>query len=283
MCRWLAYTGSPILLEELLFKTDVSLIDQSLLARRAETPTNGDGFGIGWYGDQPEPGLYRHIRPAWNDDNLRDLAAHIESSLFLAHVRAAHGSGVQRSNCHPFRHGRWLFVHNGHTDGFEEMKRDLVLAIAPDLYPLIRGTTDSEIMFYLALTHGLEQDPLGALQMMAGEIEEIARSHGVEAPLHMTFGVSDGERLMAVRYASAGPQPTLYHSADMRALSQMFCDTPRQPFSEDARVIVSEPLTELTEIWVEIPESSCVEIIGDRVIRSPFVPCVPSPAGLPGR
>ncbi len=283
MCRWLAYTGSPILLEELLFKTDVSLIDQSLLARRAETPTNGDGFGIGWYGDQSSPGLYRHIRPAWNDDNLRDLSAHIESSLFLAHVRAAHGSAVQRSNCHPFRYGRWLFVHNGHTDGFEEIKRDLILAIAPELYPQIRGTTDSEVLFYLALTHGLQEDPFGALQMMAGEVEEVARTHGVDAPLHMTLGISDGERLLAVRYASAGPQPTLYHSANMRALSQMFCDAPRQPFSEDARLIVSEPLTELTEIWVEIPESSCVEIVGDRVIRSPFEPRVPSPAGLSGR
>ena len=49
MCRWLAYSGSPIRLEELLVKRDRSLIDQSLHSRQGATTTNGDGFGVGWY------------------------------------------------------------------------------------------------------------------------------------------------------------------------------------------------------------------------------------------
>ena len=113
MCRWLAYSGDRILLENILFEPKHSLIDQSMASKSVETPTNGDGFGVGWYGTQPYPGLFRSIRPAWNDFNLRDLAGQIESRHFLAHIRAASHATVQATNCHPFRRGRWLFVHNG--------------------------------------------------------------------------------------------------------------------------------------------------------------------------
>ena len=37
MCRWLAYSGTPIRLEELLVKRDRSLIDQSLHSRLGAT------------------------------------------------------------------------------------------------------------------------------------------------------------------------------------------------------------------------------------------------------
>ena len=104
MCRWLAFSGSPIAIEELVIKPDFSLIDQSLNARMAPKPTNGDGFGIGWYGRQKQPAVYRSMQPAWNDGNLADLAFQIESPLFLAHVRRSTGTPVQQSNCHPFHH-----------------------------------------------------------------------------------------------------------------------------------------------------------------------------------
>jgi len=106
MCRWLACTGSPVFIDELIFKPEHSLIEQSLSATSGATPTNGDGFGIGWRGTKETPGLYRSVQPAWNDRNLRDLAEHIESGHFIAHVRAATGTAVQHSNCHPFRFGK---------------------------------------------------------------------------------------------------------------------------------------------------------------------------------
>ena len=127
----------------------------------AET-TNGDGFGVGWYGDGPTPGVFRSIEPAWNDANLRELAGHVRSPLFFAHIRAAIGSAVQQTNCHPFRHENWLFMHNGYIDELATIKRDLVLAIDPSLFPQIEGPTDTEMLFYLALTFGLEDDPAGA-------------------------------------------------------------------------------------------------------------------------
>src|SRR5512132_3398153 len=178
MCRWLAYSGSPILLEE-LYKPAHSLIDQSMHSRLGATTTNGDGFGVGWYVDGRPPGVFRAVGPAWSDRNLRELAGHVASPLFVAHIRASTGTAVQQSNCHPFRHGRWLWVHNGLIRDFPQLKRDLVLAVAPSLYPAIEGSADSEVMFFLALSFGLEDDPPAAVERMVGFIEATGRRHGI--------------------------------------------------------------------------------------------------------
>src|SRR5215208_2248116 len=160
MCRWLAYSGSSIPLDELLYKPEHSLIDQSLHARLGVETTNGDGFGVGWYGGGANtPVLFRSIVPIWNDHNLREISARVQSPLFLAHVRASTGTAVQQTNCHPFRYGRWLWVHNGLVREFPRLKRALALAIDESLYACIEGSTDSELLFYLALTLGLEDDP----------------------------------------------------------------------------------------------------------------------------
>jgi predicted glutamine amidotransferase len=75
---------------------------------------------------------------------MRDLAGHTESPLFIAHIRTAIGSPVQQTHCHPFRHGRWLFVHNGMLGGFRDVRRDLVLAVDPSLFEGVAGSTGSE-------------------------------------------------------------------------------------------------------------------------------------------
>ena len=159
MCRWLAYSGSPILMKDVLYRGTNSLVDQSLHSRLGAEPTNGDGFGVGWYGAPDTPGMFHSTEPAWNDQNLRELAGHISSRLFFTHIRAAIGSAVQQTNCHPFRHDHWLFMHNGYINEFATIKRDLILAIDPSLYPQIQGQADTEVLFYLALTLGLEDDP----------------------------------------------------------------------------------------------------------------------------
>src|SRR3712207_5487465 len=182
MCRWMAWFGQPVLIEELLFNTQHGIVDQSLHARMGAEPTNGDGFGVGWYGTGDGPGVYRSVSPAWSDENLRELAGHITSPLFFVHIRAAIGSPVQQTNCHPFRHGQWLFVHNGYLEGLHRLRRDLVLAVDPELFPEIRGTTDTELVFALALTHGLDEDPVGALERTVGLIEALAEARGVTGP-----------------------------------------------------------------------------------------------------
>lgn len=270
MCRWMAYSGAPLFLEELIFKPKHSLIDQSLSSNDSETATNGDGFGMGWYGDRDFPGVYRDTQPAWNDDNLRDLAAQIESPLFLAHVRAATGTAVQQTNCHPFRHGKWLFVHNGSIEEFRSLRRELSFAVAPKLFPEIQGTTDSEIMFLLALTFGIQEDVVGGVERMAGHIEEVAAKHGIDNPLQMTLGISDGERIYAFRYSSEGKSRTLFHSVSKEAIQELHPDVGELP--EDLRIVVSEPFSDLTDLWVEIPESSVVIVEQGEVSPLPFTP-----------
>jgi glutamine amidotransferase len=279
MCRWNAYYGQPIVIDELLYRTAHGLIDQSLHARLGVETTNGDGFGVGWYGvgDRSTPGRYRSVNPAWSDANLRDMAAHIESPLFLAHIRATTGTPVQQTNCHPFRHGRWLFVHNGVIAGFHEIRRELLLAVDPVYFGGIAGSTDSEMLFYLALTFGLESDPLGAVERAVGFVEATAHAHGIERAVQMTLGFSDGERLWAVRYSTERRSRTLYVSADAATARALHPDNPRfQRLTDEDRIIVSEPLSDLPGVWVEVPEASALVIQHGADEQHEFRPHAPA-------
>jgi glutamine amidotransferase len=224
-------------------------------------PTNGDGFGLGWYGTGEGPGVYRSVSPAWGDANLRELAAHVESPLFMTHVRAAIGSPIQETNCHPFRRGNWLFVHNGFIADFHLLRRDLMLAIDPELFANVQGSTDTEVVFHLALTFGLEENPIGALERTVGLIEETGRRHGVTNAVQASFGVSDGESLWGVRYASGGDARSLFASADGDAIRHLYPDNPRfQRITEDDRLIVSEPFSDLPGVWHEIPQATAATV-----------------------
>jgi predicted glutamine amidotransferase len=274
MCRWMAWLGQPVMIEELVFNTQHGIVDQSLEARMGAEPTNGDGFGLGWYGHGDSPALYRSVSPAWSDHNLREIASHIESPLFFVHIRAAIGSPVQESNCHPFRYKNWLFVHNGYIDHFHELRRDLMLAVDPGLFADVVGSTDTEVVFKLALTNGLEDDPVGALERTVGIIEGVARKRGLAPLVQGTFGVSDGECLWAVRYATRGPARSLFASADVANLKALAPDNERvQKLSPDDRVIVSEPFADLPGAWQEIPETTAVSVRRGGVLEErPFVP-----------
>lgn len=272
MCRWLAYTGAPVLLQEALYSRANSFIDQSMHARLGAEPTNGDGFGVGWYDEAPEPGVFRSVEPAWNDRNLRELAGHVRSGHFFAHVRAAIGSAVQQTNCHPFRHGRWLWMHNGFVADFAKIKRELALAIEPSLYAEISGQTDSEVLFLLALSLGLESDPAKAIAQTIGLVEDRGRRAGVENPFQGTIATSDGERIWAFRYSSEGKARSLFHSNDVPTLRKLYPDSEVvSRLSDDAHLIVSEPIGDLPGAWSEVPEASyCVVGAGQNELR-PFV------------
>jgi predicted glutamine amidotransferase len=277
MCRWVAYFGNPIRPEALLYDTKYSLVEQSRRDRLAGGYPNADGFGLGWYGERDVPGLYRSIAPAWGDRNLRELAGQIESPLFLAHIRAATGTPIEQTNCHPFRHGRWLFMHNGFIDEYQRLRRDLLLAVDPALFSGIEGTTDSELIFYLALSLGLENEPLEALERMVGFVEETGRRHGVAEPLQMTVAASDGERLYAARYASGPVVNSLYVTADASAVRELYPGDVRfDEFSDDARAIVSEPLGDLPGVWQEVPAGSALVVQRGEDVQLPFAPRSPS-------
>jgi predicted glutamine amidotransferase len=276
MCRWLAYSGSPVSLEDLLYRPEHSLIDQSLHSTLGAETTNGDGFGVGWYGTADTPGVYRSIEPAWNDRNLRDIAGQIQSPLVFAHIRAAIGSAVQQTNCHPFRFGRWLFMHNGFIADFQHVKRDLVLAVDPSLFGSIEGSADTEIFFYLALTFGLENDPPAAVAAAVGLIEEVGRSHGVEHPIQMTVATTDGKTVWAFRYSSERNSRSLFYSTDVPTLRELHPDVPiLAVVSDESRLIVSEPLRDLPGAWNEVPESSYGIVQEGQDELHPFTPKSP--------
>jgi predicted glutamine amidotransferase len=273
VCRWLAYSGTPIRLEELLVKRDRSLIDQSLHAQLGATTTNGDGFGVGWYEDGEIPRVYRSVHPAWNDRNLRELAAGISSPLFFAHIRASTGTAIQETNAHPFRHGKWLWMHNGLIREFPRVKRELMFAVDESLFPSIEGTTDSEVMFFLALTFGLEDDPIGAVERMVGLVEETGHRHGVEHPIQMTIATTDGRSIWGFRYSSEGDSRSLYFSTSMDALKAMYPESAElAALDDETRVVVSEPLGDLPGVWNEVPEASAGIVQPGADELRPFTP-----------
>ena len=276
MCRWMAYSGDPILVEDLLFRPKHSLIDQSLHSRLGATTTNGDGFGIGWYGDGPVPALFKSVDPAWNDQNLREIASQVRTPLFFAHVRASTGTPVQRTNCHPFRHGRWLWMHNGALRGFHETKRELLAAVDSSLYADIEGSTDSEALFFLALTFGLTVDPFTAVARAVGFVEKVGRDHGIDHPVQMTVATTDGESVWVFRYSSEGNSRSLFFSTKVASLRQLHPEVEvLHRLSEEARFVVSEPLRDLPGAWNEVPESSAgVVRPGEDEIRE-FRPAFP--------
>ena len=261
MCRWLAYTGESLQPSTLVLDAQHSVVAMSLNSPLGAETVNGDGFGLGWYpadaAPPRHPAVFRSIEPAWHDQNLREISRAVRSPLFFAHVRAAAGPPIQQTNCHPFRFDRWLFMHNGGIAQFGLIRRDLMLAVDPSLYPHIQGTTDSEVLFHLALTYGLADDPIAAVGAAIRRVEELGHAAGVQFPMQGTLAVSDGETLWAFRYSSQGRSRTLFHSADVPTLRTMYPDASRlDAFGDHAQVVVSEPLNDLPGVFLEVPEST---------------------------
>src|SRR5262249_32359947 len=276
MCRWLAYSGSPVRIDELILKPKHSLIDQSLHSTLGAETTNGDGFGVGWYGVGDTPGVFHSIEPAWNDRNLRELSGHVRAGIVFAHIRASSGSPVQQTNCHPFRHGKWLWMHNGLIGDFHRVKRELVLAIDPALYPSVEGSTDSEVFFHLALTMGLEDDPPEAVARAVGFIEDVGTRAGVEHPIQMTVATTDGESVWAFRYSSEGKSRTLFYSTRVGTLREQHPEVAvLQELSNETRLVVSEPLGDLKGAWNEVPEAHYGVVRAGQDELQPFVPVAP--------
>ena len=264
MCRWLAYTGEPLHPSSLIVETQHSIVAMALNSPLGAETVNGDGFGLGWYpankGDGPDAGrphVFRSIEPAWNDANLREISEAVTSPLFLTHVRAAAAPPIQQTNCHPFRHENWLFMHNGAISQFGKIKRDLTFEVDPALYDEIKGTTDTEVLFHLALTYGLMDDPIAAVGAAIRRVEEVGHAAGIQFPMQGTLAVSDGETLWTFRYSSQGRSRTLFHSADIPTLRTMYPDVEKlSQFGDHAQVVVSEPLNDLPGVFLEVPEST---------------------------
>ena len=260
MCRWIAYRGEAVPLEAYVTKPVHSLVSQSVRALESSAVFNGDGFGLGWYGEQPEPGLYRELRPAWSDENLLHLCRHLRSHLFFAHVRAATGTSVSRPNCHPFSCGKWLFMHNGLVGNWDRLRRDVESMIPDELYNFRGGTTDSEALFLAMLGHGLvgsgaRTDPLDAAAKMVTEVDRLVEKRGDKAPFRFTAALADGHDLYAFRYSANDDSNSLYY----RTLGNKV-------------VVASEPLDQDRGSWIGVPDNSALMARwGESLEIRPFV------------
>lgn len=281
MCRFIAYAGNPILLHDVLFKPQNSLIQQSIHAREAvDEPLNGDGFGVGWYTHEIDktPGVFVSLQPAWNDRNLIHLASKIRSNCFFAHVRAASHGGVTTFNTHPFTYKRFLFMHNGDIAGFKQIKRYLRRKLSDEMYDWVQGQTDSEHMFALFSDifnrhkgHYIVDDIATALTETIADIRTMQKEHEVEGISYINAAITDGNRLVAIRYISdtTVAAPTLYYAfGDQYIYRNGVChilDT--QNNSNGAVLVVSEKLTNHKADWHEIPVNHMILVTDDLNIE----------------
>ncbi|MBA2710734.1 MAG: class II glutamine amidotransferase [Tatlockia sp.] len=259
MCRFVAYLGSEILLEDILVKPTNSLILQSLHARESNIPTNGDGFGLGWYAPKisAEPALFTSVSPAWNDRNLLSLTSKIKSPCFAAHVRAASRGGVTNYNCHPFVHGKWLLMHNGEIDNFIAVKRHLRHLLDDELYNWIQGDTDSEHFFALFLQLAKDKNlsklsvVADVLQITFEKINELVMEYGGTNASYYNICLTDGKRLIASRYCTKkNEMPESLHYFVGTSLHRYF---EIHGSASKAALISSEKLTNFNADWQDVP------------------------------
>ncbi len=257
MCRYAAYLGEPLALSELVYKPTNSLVHQATEAMQSLTRINADGFGVGWYAPEitPEPAVFKDTTPVWNNYNLGSIAGKIKSSCIFAHVRSAKSyDPVTRENCHPFVRGRLLWMHNGDIPGRARLARQVGQRADDTLLASIRGNTDSEQAFTLFLT--FLEDPLHSMptatemaSALIRTLEQISDWHQAPAesrPLELNFCVTNGEALVASRYAvSEEPAPTLH-----------WCESENES-GRRAVVVASEPLYP-EDSWKEVGEESIV-------------------------
>ena len=234
MCRWIAYRGETIALSHYVTEPAHSLISQSIQALESTASTNGDGFGLGWYDNHPEPGLYKEIRPAWSDENLRYLCRHLRSHLFFAHVRAATGTPITRPNCHPFSCGGWMFMHNGSVGGWAGLRRRIEAMIPDEFYPARVGTTDSEALFLALFGAGIMEDPVGAAERVMAQVTAMVGETGQR--FRFTAALANGRDLYAFRYSVNDAANTLYYRE-----------------GSEEMLVVSEPIDKDHARWIAVP------------------------------
>ena len=264
MCRMVAYLGQDVLLSDVIVKPKNSIVMQSLHARESDVPTNGDGFGLGWYTPDisNKPALFTSTFPAWNDQNLLNLSSKIMSPAFFTHVRAASIGDVSHYNCHPFVYKQWLFMHNGGVHDFINVKRHLRHLLDDDIYHWIKGETDSEHVFALWLQCMRKKNFSKLTSLANGLLESIET---VENLIHKysKLGVSrynicitDGKRLVACRFCS-NPKikpETLHYSIGERYIAQENRYHMLPPGHVPGCILVtSEKLTDYDMEWHDVP------------------------------
>lgn len=269
MCRLMAYKGTPIIIDKLLYQPKNSLVNQSFNAREIEEPLNGDGFGIGWYVPEVnyEPITFVSVNPAWSNRNLRNLAPKIKTDCMIAHVRAASVGEVSESNCHPFQYKNLLMAHNGGVENFSKIKRYIRNPLSDEMYNWIKGQTDSEHLFAFMLNELFKnhrsvspEAVVDSFERMFRELKKLMAEHGIQEEAYLNMIFTNGLFLVGSRYCTNPKEEplTLYHSEGSRYVVENGVTRMEAPEDDDQAVlVVSEKLSD-DPSWTMIPPNHFV-------------------------
>jgi glutamine amidotransferase len=270
MCRLLAYLGTPIVIDKLLYQPKNSLITQSYDSKEREEPLNGDGFGIGYYVPiHREPVTFVSINPAWNNRNLRNLSPKVSTSCLVAHVRAASVGDVSESNCHPFQYNEILCLHNGGIENFSKIKRKLRESLSDEMYNWIKGQTDSEHIFAYLLNYLLKQHKevneetvMDAFEHTYRHLNVLMKEAGIAEPAYLNMVVTNGRFIVATRYVNhPNEEPlTLYHSEGARYVVENGVTRMTAPQDDDQAVLVVSEKLSSDPNWTKIPKNHFVVV-----------------------
>ena len=281
MCRFAAYIGAPLLINDVISKPRDSLIKQSLDAKESDIKMNGDGFGIGWYNNSVSqiPAIFVSILPAWNDMNLKNISHQITSTCFFAHVRAAGEGAVALLNCHPFHFHQFMFMHNGGIGGFKKIKLALFNLLDEDCFLNIKGETDTETLFALWLTYFFKakktmrtlNSMVTAWQQTITTIEDLQATHQVKQTTYINAAVTDGIHLTTVHYSSNPNDLLSLHYTAGKAFVHTkeglhMLPSPHKNHFE-AILIASERLTIYENEWQEIPAQHLIAIDHNKTLQ----------------
>jgi glutamine amidotransferase len=269
MCRFTLYLGPTIRLSSLVVEPTHSIIQQSFHSTGQEDPLNGDGFGIAWYVPDlsAEPALFRSVTPAWNNNNLVELARVVQSHIVFAHVRAAtkHG-GQSEANCHPFRWGRYAFMHNGDVGDFARLRRPLITTLSDEAFATIQGNTDSEHVFALVVDE-LRRSHKSGIEAMAEAIQRavtrvvlLGREHGIGEPHYLNLALSDGQDAVACRFTTHegyDGESLFVHTGRIYVCSGGECRMLTTDGGRGCVLVSSEPLSDDAG-WDPLPRNSLV-------------------------
>ena len=296
MCRALAYLGRPLLLENLLYKTDSSLLQQTTNPQMLAM-LNLAGMGVmAWEPESFDPGTpftYKSAGIPMFDANLKALSQKVRPTAILAHVRGVPLDGlsdVGEHNLHPFRYPgfKLALAHNGHLARFAEMKFDLLDFMRPEISRQIRGTTDSEWIYALLMSQ--VDDPTAdltaaditrAIEGSLRILRQVRERRGIAISSAVNLFLCDGNDLIAARFIfdfgrfAPGAQPfgvsftSLWytvgsefalHDNEWKMLGGAGC--------ADSVMVASEPLTRDVSTWLEVPEYSLLYVAreGERPV-----------------
>ncbi|TNF68336.1 MAG: class II glutamine amidotransferase [Gammaproteobacteria bacterium] len=257
MCRFVAYlSDEPICLKTILEDPENSLIMQSFHAQKGLHRVNADGFGIAWYNHDidDKPGIFKSIRPAWNDMNLRNIAAKVKSDCVLGHIRYSTEGNVSIGNCHPFAYEQYSMVHNGSIHDFKSVKRHIIDELDDDIFTHIAGHTDSEFFFAMILQRMIKKG-LSMKEAIIDALDRITQLqkqyNHVDKKLEINIALTDGNILYATKYAFETEHCSLFYSE-------------LEKNNNKSVIVASEPLSNYNaHKWKKVDEN-CIVIVDNN-------------------